>query len=231
LQQAITAAPPAPQAGQSLQLWQQGIEAVMDAYRNFAELCKSEEEGVDFRILIAKRKISATVILAPHGGAIEPGTSEVAMAVAGDDLSLALFEGIKPGGGNRRLHLTSTLFDEPRCVELVQGADAVVAIHGEASAKPSVYLGGRDHILGAQLETALKRNGYVVEIHGNMNLHGLSMKNICNRGRGGEGVQLELSRGLRRTFFRALTDEGRKEPTDEFFRFTAAVRQVLLSHK
>ena len=206
-------------------------EAVMDAYRSFEELCTSEKEGVDFRILIAKQKGSATVILAPHGGAIEPGTSEVAKAVAGADLSLALFEGIKPEGGNRRLHLTSTNFDEPRCVELVREADAVVAIHGEASQELSVFLGGRDHELGTQLKTALKRNGYVVEIHGNMDLHGLSVHNICNRGRSGAGVQLELSRGLRRTFFRALTDEGRKEPTDEFFRFTAAVRQVLLSHK
>ena len=203
----------------------------MDAYRNFAELCASEKEDVDFRILTVKQKGSATVIIAPHGGAIEPGTSEVATAVAGDDLSLALFEGIRPEGGNRRLHLTSTNFDEPRCVELVLGADAVIAIHGEASAEPSVFLGGRDRILGAKLKTALKHNGFAVEIHGNIDLRGLSMKNICNRGSSGAGVQLELSRGLRRTFFRALTDQGRKEPTDALFRFTAAVRQVLLSSK
>ncbi|MEJ2660150.1 MAG: poly-gamma-glutamate hydrolase family protein [Desulfobacteraceae bacterium] len=203
----------------------------MDAYRSFAELSQSEKEDVDFRILIAKRKESATVIIAPHGGAIEPGTSEVAKAVAGDDLSLALFEGIKPQGGNRRLHLTSTNFDEPRCVELVLGAAVVVAIHGEASTEPSVFLGGRDRILGARLKTVLKRHGYAVEAHGNTELHGLSTENICNCGTKGAGVQLELSRGLRRTFFRSLTDEGRKEPTDELFRFAAAVRQGLLSRR
>lgn len=203
----------------------------MDTYRSFAELCKSEKEDVDFRILIVKRKGSAIAIIAPHGGAIEPGTSEVAKAVAGDDLPLALFEGIKPEGGNRRLHLTSTNFDEPRCVELVLRVDAVVAIHGEASAEPSVFLGGRDHMLGAQLKAVLQRDGYSVETHGNTDLHGFSTKNICNRGRNGAGVQLELSRGLRRMFFRSLTDKGRKEPTDELFRFAAAVRQGLLSRR
>lgn len=200
----------------------------MDAYRNFSELRKSEKQDVDFRILVVKRKGSGIVIVAPHGGAIEPGTSEVVKAVAGDDLSLALFEGIKPAGGNGRLHLTSTHFDEPCCVELVRGADTVLSIHGEASAEPSVFLGGRDCKLGARLKTVLHRHGYAVEIHGNRELQGLSAKNICNRGRSGAGVQLELSQGLRRTFFRSLNAEGRKQPTDELFRFAAAVRQVLI---
>jgi phage replication-related protein YjqB (UPF0714/DUF867 family) len=203
----------------------------MDAYRSFAELSGTEKEDIDFRILITERKGSGTVIVAPHGGAIEPGTSEVAREVAGDDLSLALFEGMKPDGGNRRLHLTSTNFDEPRCLELVLGADTIVAIHGEASAEPYVFLGGRDHMLGAQLKAVLMRHGYAVGIHGNTDLHGLSVENICNRGRSRAGVQLELSRGLRRTFFRSLTGEGRKDPTDAFFRFAAAVRQGLLARR
>lgn len=203
----------------------------MDAYRSFEELGETETEDVDFRVLIVKREKSDIVIVAPHGGAIEPGTSEVAKKVAGDDLSLALFEGIKPEGGNQRLHLTSANFDEPRCVELVLEAKTVVAIHGEASIEPSVFVGGRDHALGDQLKAVLKRSGYAVETHGNKELHGLSTDNICNRGRSGAGVQIELSRGLRRTFFRSLTAEGRKEPTDAFFRFAAAVRQGLLSRR
>jgi phage replication-related protein YjqB (UPF0714/DUF867 family) len=200
----------------------------MDAYRSFAELEEFEKENVDYRVLIVKRKESGIVIVAPHGGAIEPGTSEVAKAVAGQDLSLALFEGMKPEGGNRRLHLTSTRFDEPRCLELVLGAMAVVAIHGEASLEPAVFLGGRDRQLGTRLKAALKKHGHVVQVHENRDLHGLSANNICNRGRSGAGVQLELSRGLRRTFFRSMTAEDRKEPTDAFYRFAAAVRQGLL---
>ena len=165
-------------------------------------------------------------MVAPHGGAIEPGTSEVAKEVANNDLSLAIFEGLKPKD-NKRLHITSTNFDEPRCVELVQKSNTVVAFHGERSNELSVFLGGRDDELGAQLKAALERYGYAVKTHGNPDLHGLNEANICNRGRQGVGVQLELSSGLRQTFFQSLTDKGRKKPTDELVRFAAAVREGL----
>ena len=198
----------------------------MDMYRNFAELGEAEREDIDFRIFAVKREGSTTAIVAPHGGAIEPGTSEVVKVVANDDLSVAIFEGIKPEN-NKSLHITSTNFDEPRCVELVQESDTVVAIHGEASSELFVFLGGRDAELGAQLKAALDRYGYAVKIHGNPDLHGLAAENICNRGRHGVGVQLELSSGLRRTFFQSLTDKGRKKPTDELVRFATAVREGL----
>jgi len=198
----------------------------MDVYRNFAELIESEREGIDFRIYAVKRKGSSTVIVAPHGGAIEPGTSEVAKEVAHNDLSLAIFEGIKPKG-NKRLHITSANFDEPRCVELVQESDTVVAIHGEGSAGLSVFLGGRDDNLRAKLIAALERYGYAVKTHGNPGLHGLAPENICNRGRDGVGVQIELSSGLRQTFFQSLTEKGRKKPAGELVRFAAAVREGL----
>ena len=198
----------------------------MDVYRNFAELSKAEREDIDFRISAVKQEGSSTVIVAPHGGAIEPGTSEVAKKVANNDLSLAIFEGIKPKD-NKHLHITSTNFDEPRCVELVKKSDTVVAIHGEGSNELSVFLGGRDYDLGVQLKTALDRYGYAVKTHGNPDLHGLAAENICNRGRYGAGVQLELSSGLRQTFFQSLTDKGRKKPTNELVRFAAAVREGL----
>ena len=198
----------------------------MDIYRNFAELSKKEREGIDFCISAVKRKGSNTAIVAPHGGAIEPGTSEVAREVANNDLSLAIFEGIKPKKNNR-LHITSTNFDEPRCVELVQESDAVVAIHGEGSSQLAVFLGGRDNDLGAQLKTVLERHGYAVKTHGNPELQGLASTNICNRGRHSAGVQLELSFGLRLTFFQSLTTKGRKKPTHELVRFASAIRDGL----
>jgi phage replication-related protein YjqB (UPF0714/DUF867 family) len=198
----------------------------MDVYRNFAELSEAESEDMDFRISAVKREGSSTVIVAPHGGAIEPGTSEVAKQVADNDLSLFIFEGIKPKS-NKRLHITSTNFDEPRCVELVQASDTVVAIHGEGSNELSVFIGGRDDELCAQLKAVLERCGFTVKPHGNPDLHGLAAENICNRGRHGVGVQLELSSGLRQTFFRSLTPSGRKNPTDELFRFAAAIRESL----
>ena len=198
----------------------------MDVYRNFAELSKTEREDIDFCISAVKRKEPNTIIVAPHGGAIEPGTSEVAKEVANNDLSLAIFEGIKPKNNNR-LHITSTNFDEPRCVELVQESDTVVAIHGEGSSDIAVFLGGKNNDLGTKLKAALERHGYTVKTHRNPMLQGLASTNICNRGRHSAGVQLELSSGLRLTFFQSLTTEGRKKSTEELFRFAAAVREGL----
>ena len=83
----------------------------MDTYNSFANLAKHAEEGRDFKVRTQER-LGTTVIIAPHGGGIEPGTSEIAEAIAGNDLSLYLFEGIRDEN-NRELHITSTRFDEP----------------------------------------------------------------------------------------------------------------------
>ena len=198
----------------------------MNIYENVAELTEAEHEGDDFCVSVFKREGSSTVIASPHGGGIEPGTSEVAKEIAKNDLSLAIFEGRK-SSGNARLHITSTNFDEPRCVRLIQEANNVVAIHGEGSAETVVFLGGLDQDLGKHLEVALERHGYEVKIHENSDLQGIAAANICNRGLRGVGVQLELSAGLRRTLFDSLTTEGRKKPTDELKKFATAVREGL----
>src|SRR5258705_12941810 len=67
-------------------------ETVMaDKYRNFAELARNEVSGVDYRILV-RRGMAAFAIVAPHGGGIEPGTSEITLAVAVEDFSYYSFE-------------------------------------------------------------------------------------------------------------------------------------------
>ncbi|WP_261338761.1 poly-gamma-glutamate hydrolase family protein [Rhizobium leguminosarum] len=50
-------------------------------------------EGVDFRIGVTRIPVA---IVAPHRGHIEPHTSEIAAAIAGEDFSLYLFEGLNP---------------------------------------------------------------------------------------------------------------------------------------
>jgi len=89
-----------------------------DIYSTFAELKSAEQEGEAFRVVIRKQEKIKTVIIAPHGGGIEQGTSEIAEKLADKDLSLAMFEGIKRNA-NRELHITSTNFDEPRCLSIV----------------------------------------------------------------------------------------------------------------
>lgn len=197
-----------------------------DTYANFAALNAKEREGVDFRVRVFSREVSSTVILAPHGGGIEQGTSEVAKQIAGEHLSCAMFEGRKRTG-NSCLHITSTNFDEPRCLALVMASDNVLTIHGEGSKKPVVFLGGRDTALGERIRTALEDAGYLVEVHKDPDLQGMNWANICNRGRKGVGVQLELSLGLRTLFFKSLNTEGRMKPTDELVKFASAVQKCL----
>ena len=82
------------------------------------------------------------IVLALHGGGIEQGTSEIALAVAGyhpatfaqttDCLGLHdvwIFEGLLDGG-NSRLHVTSTHYDDPIALKLVQISKRCVSLHG-----------------------------------------------------------------------------------------------------
>jgi phage replication-related protein YjqB (UPF0714/DUF867 family) len=197
-----------------------------DKYANFQELSRSEQEGRDFIIRQAVRKTTSTVLLGPHAGRIEPGISEIILAAAHDDLSYYLFEGIKPQS-NRDLHITSPNFDEPRCLALVGRSEKVIAIHGEHSEEQVVYIGGLDKQLREHLQSALKKYDFIAREHAKPGLQGTSPKNICNRGRSGAGVQLELSKGLRRSFYQSLDEDRQKKPTKHFFRFVESLQTGL----
>ena len=200
-----------------------------DKYRNFEQLAAAEEKGCDYLIRLENRG-SSLLIVAPHAGAIEPGTSELVEAVAGEDLSFYVFEGIKPNG-NRSLHITSTHFDEPMALELIEACEKAIAFHGEESAVEIVYIGGRDKKIRAFIKQSLAEAGFVTKIHDNRWLQGISPHNICNRCRTGEGLQLEISRGLRESLFRSLGSDGRRYPTDKFDHFVRALRAGIDSAK
>jgi phage replication-related protein YjqB (UPF0714/DUF867 family) len=166
-----------------------------DRYRSFADLAANERLGIDYRIRIEDRGTSL-VILAPHGGWIEPGTSEVAEAIAGSDLSFYAFEALKEGG-HSDFHITSHRFDEPKAVALVGRSRTAVAIHGRRNeGRDSVWLGGRAKAIRNAIGASLRDAGFEAEL--NERLPGLDRANICNRTLSGEGVQLEVPRSLRR---------------------------------
>lgn len=148
-------------------------------------------------------------------------------AIAGEELTIYLFEGSKKDG-NKTLHITSHVFDEPRGRAAVATADAVVALHGECNKQdPIVFLGGRDETLGAVIRQHLEAAGFAVKKHADPTLQGVSLENICNRGRSGAGVQLELSEALRSQFFASLKAKGRSASSERFGDFVAAVRNAL----
>ena len=164
---------------------------MVDKYQNFAELSRHERE---FQVIALDRGSDVTLI-APHGGRIEPNTSETAALIAGDHYNLFCFNGLKEED-NRDLHITSHKFDHPQALALVSKSRYVVAVHGCTVSKPIVYLGGLDTDLIEQISQKLSvlkiENEYTTQ-----HLRGTHQHNICNRGRLHRGVQLELSRGVR----------------------------------
>ena len=198
-----------------------------DKYRNFADLARHKESGIDYDVLV-RRSRPAFAIVAPHGGAIEPGTSEIANAIAAETFSFYTFEGLK-SSGNAELHITSTHFDEPMCLTLLGQSSVVLTLHGEHSEEDGegVFVGGLDEVLGARINTALTRKGFDVRKHRDPKLQGIEPKNLCNRGTSNAGVQLELSKAVRRTFFKSLTREGRKDTTARFGAFVDAIRTIV----
>ena len=187
-----------------------------DKYRNFAELAEYEREGVDFRIRL-KQKNSTVAIIAPHGGTIEPRTSEITEEIAGTSYSSYYFEGLIDRQ-HCYFHITSTNFDEPKCLNLIKHCDIVIAVHGLCGQRKAVKVGGRDEKLRNAICENLKTSGFVTKVVTTGNHAAISQKNICNKGRRGAGVQLEITRGLRD----ALLD-GR----EDLSAFAKAVQQAL----
>ena len=103
----------------------------------------------------------------------------------------------------------------------------VVSIHGEASTEEVVFLGGRDTDRRRRIRRSLRHSHFTVKTHPNRKLQGCDLKNLCNRGTSGRGVQLELSKGLRLSFFPKLSESGRMTRTQRFLEFVAAVREAL----
>lgn len=170
-----------------------------DYYSCYDDLARHHTEDVDYAVHTRRPHYFRIAILAPHGGRIEGGTSEVARLIAGDEHGLYLFEGLRTSADNfERLHLTSHYFDEPRCLDLIAGCDTAIAVHGYAAAGPDVLLGGRDERLKQALAPALAAQGLSVLTEGHR-YPGRDPRNVCNRTRSGRGVQVELSDRLRKS--------------------------------
>jgi phage replication-related protein YjqB (UPF0714/DUF867 family) len=197
-----------------------------DHYASFTELARREREGRDYIRTILDRR-SPIAIVAPHGGGLEAGTSEVATAIAGRDMSLYVFEGIKLKG-NESLHVTSIHFDDPSCLDLLSRTRMAVAIHGFSGTDMGIRIGGLDADLKAAVIPALIDAGFI-PLEDDEVFTGLDPANICNRTATGVGLQLELSRGLRAAMFSGLERSERAYTTPVFRRFVTAIRGALLA--
>jgi phage replication-related protein YjqB (UPF0714/DUF867 family) len=182
------------------------------------------------------------IVLAIHGGGVETGTSEIALATAGfhpatlmpsaDGLGTHdfwLFEGLL-AQGNGRLHVTASNYDEPIARELVQNARRCISLHGctDAQAHGKIQLGGLDVELRNIVLQELTAAQIGAEVASNPLLDGSHPGNIANRTRIGGCAQLEMGTSFRSSLYGTNTRPRRKHTTnDKFARLVAALRRAM----
>nr|WP_238420585.1 poly-gamma-glutamate hydrolase family protein [Streptomyces taklimakanensis] len=204
-----------------------------DVYSSYADLAAHETEGVAYERRQIPVSGSMWASIAIHGGGIEPGSGEVARAVAAGLMNHYEFAGILPSD-NYRLHVTSTNFDEPIAEGIVAASERTLSFHGyTGDGTPVTALGGLDTPRIEAIRASLTAAGFTV-IDAPPEIAGVNPNNIANRNRISAGVQLELSRPQRAAFFpggdlsRSMRDSGQR--TDLFYRYVEAIRQAMLNY-
>jgi phage replication-related protein YjqB (UPF0714/DUF867 family) len=197
----------------------------VDTYADFAELEKNETKGIDYDILF-RQADSKIAIMALHGGGIEPGTFDIADAIAGNDHTFYAFKGLKKTE-NTTLHISSNRYDEPIGLRISREANLVVSIHGCHHQQEIVFIGGMNREIKHKIMNALRMSGFMAIIDEVPGHRGISADNICNRCQCGEGVQLEISKGLREKMFENIDRRSLRKRTKNFFQFVHAVKEVL----
>ncbi|MFG2196650.1 poly-gamma-glutamate hydrolase family protein [Streptomyces sp. NPDC048639] len=217
-----------------------------DRYGSNTELYRklADREGSDWARRSRQPSGSVrTTLLAPHGGGIEAGTSELCLGIAGCRPELPsrplfsgaaygywMFEGLR-SSGNSVLHVTSAHCDDPVALSLVRNGDFAVSLHGcradqltDAPVDPAgsknraVVVGGRD----AQLRSAVKQairgsftSAQITVLDGEdvPGLDGGDPANIVNRTATGRGVQLEMTAELRDAMFGDASSAAKRRET------------------
>ena len=195
-------------------------------YQSYLELKKIEVEGKDYCISYREGK-TGIVVMAPHAGDIEPATGELADAVAGKDHSFYAFWGLKDKN-NASLHISSTRFDEPIGVDLVQKSKTTLTIHGSKETRKIIYIGGRDKKLKRIIQKSLQ--GIGIPTGESSRLQGIKPENICNRNRSGQGVQLEISAGLRQEFYGGVSGTTLNKRDQNFVSLVNALTEAIRNY-
>jgi phage replication-related protein YjqB (UPF0714/DUF867 family) len=195
--------------------------------------------------------VARTTIVAPHGGGIEFGTSELCLAIAGYHPATLqvipgtgraydywMFEGLR-AAGNSQLHVTATHCDDGVAVSLCAGALNALAVHGCTTTKAGlpddaevVLVGGLNEALRVHLLDELDAARFTVvdatasdELD---ELDGDEEANIANRTLLGMGGNLELTGPLREAMFTVNTRLRRRHTTTAvFWAFVAACRNAV----
>lgn len=135
---------------------------MVDRFKSMTDLMSQTIEGVDWEIL-TKEAEKSTIITAVHGGAIERGTTELALLMSErGEYDLYTFKGVRRNKNNE-LHVTSRHFDEPKLLHMVKNNQRAISIHGCMGQQPEVYIGGRDEGLIERIKVQLTQMNVVVK--------------------------------------------------------------------
>ena len=176
------------------------LVSLASTYQSMTQLEKETTEGVDWR-KDTKNTGNQVLIVAPHGGSIEQGTTELTKALADKgNYDYYSFEGIRPKN-NSELHVTSTHYDDPTLNQMIKNRTATISIHGASGTEEIIYLGGPRSDLRNAIEKQLVGCGFTVKVPPEY-LGGQNNKNFINKEDNNTGVQLELTTALRKAFFK-----------------------------
>ena len=184
--------------------------------------------GRDIRIEFGDTGIERCLLVAPHGGGIEPGTSELLREIRAFGWAWYEFAGFLRNRNKEALHIASTLFDEPTLLGLLPRTDFLVTLHGaNETGDPAAYVGGRwetGRAIIAEMINATTAKHRIHAMDAPPHLRGAEPTNLTNRGKLGYGIQLEFSRAARNLLF--PPDCSRQARGRRSSRLTALARAI-----
>jgi phage replication-related protein YjqB (UPF0714/DUF867 family) len=242
-----------------------------DVYTSMTALYKQETEGTNYtkqwyrhawqyQTFKNFKRENEVFIMAPHGGGIESGTTELALATAGytegfngqpatsATYDFFIFNGINAKYQNGRLHVTSSHYNDATAIELVKNSRISLAFHGctdqqaakaagKALKKGEAYsaclIGGLDEDFLTLLETRLQGANFNAFITHSEMLNGDLPQNIINRNKRNKGgAQLEITTTFRRSLYTIHNRTKRRTTTKpEFWLFVNTVRETIEQYR
>lgn len=202
-----------------------GLEGkIMGDYKDMKTLQKNETQGVDWDKKFLD-KGSTVLVIAPHGGTIEPHTELIAKAIAGEEFNQFTFVGLRRKNDRSWLHVTSSDYEEDDLTSLQKKSQIAISVHGAANREGYddrvTFLGGGDKAVRDLIWARLDSYGFNAFEAPN-GLDGSHKKNFVNRcgvKQDIAGVQLEISRSERE----ALADNPVR-----LQRYAKAILEILL---
>ena len=203
-----------------------------DYYRSMTDLLKDTQEGKDWTKESTNRH-SNVLIFAPHGGNIEKGTTELTKAIANKgNYDYYVFNGTR-NKNNSQLHVTSTNYNDLDLINRNYNKDVSISVHGagQSQGKNTVLIGGRDEKLIQLISKELSTFKFNVQ-RSLGHLAGIDTNNVVNYNKKGQGVQLELTPDLRKSFFSNGDDSSKarkneKNWTSTMDRFATAINNTI----